>query len=223
LSYKTPKDVEERKKENQKRILDTAAVIFAERGYHATTVKDVVNEAGMSVGSFYFYFKNKEDLLEKLYDLIVPLILKVLERDVSADNFGVIERICDVVTLTFAFFQERKELARVMLIEAIGITPDLDRKNAEGFKVLLSAIEKSLETFQKDNRIRTENIELTSMAMLGEVYFVMMNWLYGNTEPNLTDYAYPIAIHQLRAMSVEFEEETVKNYIEKLLFSDCCQ
>lgn len=43
-------------------LLDAAEVALAESGYHATRVDDVVRVAGVSHGTFYLYFANKEDL-----------------------------------------------------------------------------------------------------------------------------------------------------------------
>jgi hypothetical protein len=86
----------------------------------------------------------------------------------------------------------------------------------------LNAIEKSLKGFHKEDKLSDVDIELAAMAMLGEVQFVITNWLYENTSVNLVDYAYPLATYQLRAMAVEFEEEAVKTYIEELLARGCC-
>ncbi len=48
------------------RILDAAAHVFAERGYTATTTNHVATEAGVSIGSLYQYFPNKDALLGAL-------------------------------------------------------------------------------------------------------------------------------------------------------------
>jgi len=48
------------------RLLDAGLAVFAERGYHATRVDDVVRVARTSHGTFYLYFANKEDLLRAL-------------------------------------------------------------------------------------------------------------------------------------------------------------
>jgi AcrR family transcriptional regulator len=45
------------------RILASARKLFLKRGYEATTMQDVVREAGTSIGNAYFYFGNKEELL----------------------------------------------------------------------------------------------------------------------------------------------------------------
>ena len=49
-----------------RRLLDAGAAVFAERGYHAVRVDDVVKAARTSHGTFYLYFTNKEDLLRAL-------------------------------------------------------------------------------------------------------------------------------------------------------------
>jgi AcrR family transcriptional regulator len=49
-----------------RRLLDAGAEIFAERGYHAARVDDVVKRARISHGTFYLYFENKEDLFRAL-------------------------------------------------------------------------------------------------------------------------------------------------------------
>jgi AcrR family transcriptional regulator len=47
-------------------LLDAGAEVFAERGYHAARVDDVVKAAATSHGTFYLYFSSKEDLFQAL-------------------------------------------------------------------------------------------------------------------------------------------------------------
>lgn len=49
-----------------RRLLDAGVVVFAQRGYHAARVDDVVKEAQTSHGTFYLYFANKDDLFRAL-------------------------------------------------------------------------------------------------------------------------------------------------------------
>src|SRR4051794_36983611 len=44
------------------RIVDAALRVFAEKGYHAATMQDVVRRSGLSVGAIYTYFRSKDDL-----------------------------------------------------------------------------------------------------------------------------------------------------------------
>jgi AcrR family transcriptional regulator len=53
-------------KRTMRRLLDAGLRVFAERGYHASRVDDIVRSARASHGTFYLYFTNKEDLLRTL-------------------------------------------------------------------------------------------------------------------------------------------------------------
>ena len=50
------------------RILAAAARVFAEKGYHSSTIADVVRESGLSVGAIYSYFTGKDELIRLACD-----------------------------------------------------------------------------------------------------------------------------------------------------------
>lgn len=56
---------EEKKQETANRIIDAALRLFSEKGYEATTVTEITEAAGVAKGTFFNYFKAKEDLLIK--------------------------------------------------------------------------------------------------------------------------------------------------------------
>lgn len=49
-------------------ILDAAAKVFAEKGFHPTTIKDIAKTAGIADGTIYNYFENKTALLLAIFD-----------------------------------------------------------------------------------------------------------------------------------------------------------
>jgi len=51
-----------RGKERREQLIECAAKLFAERGYHPTSVADIVAALGVGKGVFYWYFESKEDL-----------------------------------------------------------------------------------------------------------------------------------------------------------------
>lgn len=55
-----------RGRHTRRRLLDAGSLVFAERGYHAARVDDVVKAAQTSHGTFYLYFGSKEDLFRAL-------------------------------------------------------------------------------------------------------------------------------------------------------------
>jgi len=50
------------------RILDSALELFLERGYDGTTMRDVADSVGVSVGNAYYYFSSKEHLVQGFYE-----------------------------------------------------------------------------------------------------------------------------------------------------------
>jgi AcrR family transcriptional regulator len=60
------RELRARGQRTMRRLLDAGARVFADRGYHAARVDDIVKAARTSHGTFYLYFANKEDLFRAL-------------------------------------------------------------------------------------------------------------------------------------------------------------
>jgi AcrR family transcriptional regulator len=71
--------------ETRAKLLDAAVPVLAEKGYHATRVDDIVRMAGVSHGTFYLYFTNKEDLFRTLAERCAD------EADALAGSLGVVD------------------------------------------------------------------------------------------------------------------------------------
>jgi AcrR family transcriptional regulator len=66
------------------KILETGLKLFAERGFEGTTVKNISEEAGVSLGLMYHYFKNKESLLEAAVEkhCYIPRLCQIINSDI---------------------------------------------------------------------------------------------------------------------------------------------
>lgn len=53
--------------ETRRRILEAALALFAERGFEATTMRDVASRAGVATGAAYYYFGSKDELVLEFY------------------------------------------------------------------------------------------------------------------------------------------------------------
>src|SRR5688572_31850165 len=61
------------------RILRTAAAIFAEKGYHQASIRDIARATGVSLSGLYYYFNSKEELLFLIQDHAFGTLLANLE------------------------------------------------------------------------------------------------------------------------------------------------
>jgi AcrR family transcriptional regulator len=55
----------------RQQILDAAKVCFSRDGFHATSMQDVIAEAGLSVGAVYRYFKSKQELVTSIAEQVL--------------------------------------------------------------------------------------------------------------------------------------------------------
>jgi AcrR family transcriptional regulator len=66
----------------REQILDAAARVFAEKGYHEAGIADIATDLGIGHGTFYRYFENKKDIVGQAMDLAVARIGRsVLEAE----------------------------------------------------------------------------------------------------------------------------------------------
>ena len=59
---------EQTKKNSRSAILEAARGVFAKLGYGATTVRDIIRATDLASGTFYNYFKSKEEVFEAIQD-----------------------------------------------------------------------------------------------------------------------------------------------------------
>lgn len=71
--------------ERRNEILDTAERLFYTKGYEKCTIKDILGEVNIAKGTFYYYFKSKEEVMDAIVsrykEIIVTRIEKILKKD----------------------------------------------------------------------------------------------------------------------------------------------
>lgn len=83
------KSAEERKNE----IMDTAWRFFIEKGFENTAVSDIVKAVGVAQGTFYYYFKTKEDILNAILERMLENITLKLKEITSLEGLSSIEKL----------------------------------------------------------------------------------------------------------------------------------
>ena len=81
-----PKVTEEYKQTVREEILQAAEDLFARKGYHKTSMDDIVKESGLSKGAIYGYFESKQDILLALSDRRCASILDRIQSVFSPDD-----------------------------------------------------------------------------------------------------------------------------------------
>ena len=70
----------------KEKLIISAIKVFSEKGFFNTKVSDIVKEAGVAQGTFYLYFKNKEEIFLKIIQVINSQIKYVIEKYRNANG-----------------------------------------------------------------------------------------------------------------------------------------
>jgi AcrR family transcriptional regulator len=95
-------------------IIQTALQLFSNNGFHKTTIPDIANSLGMSVGNLYNYFKSKDVLAKE----IIKYTSNILGEEIKAinlQNISTKEKIKAIVTIYFRMAKEKPEMIEYFL------------------------------------------------------------------------------------------------------------
>ncbi|MEU2743243.1 TetR/AcrR family transcriptional regulator [Streptomyces sp. NPDC007095] len=106
-----------------RRLLVAAVEAFAERGYHATTTRDIAGRAGMSPAALYIHYKTKEELLHRISRIGHDKALDVV-RGAAQGGGSAAERLTDAVRSFVRWHAGQHTTARVVQYELEALGPE---------------------------------------------------------------------------------------------------
>lgn len=207
---------EQRKEERRRLIFRTAVSIFSEKGYHAASVKEITDAAGISVGTYYLYFKNKEDLFEQLYDYMIDCLDRTDDLAVNENTNNAARKFARAITANLWAFQELSQLTWIMMVEAVGLNQRFEQKRRESNEKRRGKVESILDMLNGIGVTDILDTKIASIAYIG-TFQVVYYWLVGDRATKLTDCAYPLAVYNLQALNIGFDHLSLKEYIAEML------
>jgi len=82
-------------------ILDAAERLFNKHGYQKTAISDIVKEIGVAQGTFYYYFKSKDEVLEALVFRCLSEILAESETMINDKSLQAVEKLAWLINKVF--------------------------------------------------------------------------------------------------------------------------
>lgn len=163
----------------KEKIIDTSKELFGEKGFKETSIQDIVSANHLTKGTFYYYFKNKEDVLVHIHEQFINELLREQQKIISAESANpqkleaimrmIISNIRTHAHSAMVFFREMRHLSEEK-------TKQILPKRHLFQRNIASILEAGMETgeFRKDLRA-----DMLSFAVLG-----MANWSYFWYEPD---------------------------------------
>jgi len=97
-------------------ILDAATTVFARTGYHGSRVSDIAREAGIAYGLVYHYFKNKEEILDTIFQERWSGFLEAVEAIADGPN-PTEDKLLSLAALILNAHRVRPDWVRVLVFE----------------------------------------------------------------------------------------------------------
>jgi AcrR family transcriptional regulator len=161
----------ERKAAQRAHLLEVAIGLFGKHGYHATTVPMIVEAAGASTGSFYFYFRNKEDVFAAALEAFGQKIAKALNAAIDAAGANPAERMRAAVERLVVFMAENPDEARILIVESSGLGGRLQQIRRGIVDSHARAVAAALAL------LKTPEPEWIARCWVGAVYETVFHWL----------------------------------------------
>lgn len=158
--------------ETQVKILNATMLLIMEKGYTATTTKDIAKGAGVNECTIFRKFKGKKEIIQAAMSL--PEWNPCLKESDFAYTGDLLEDLC-----SFAEVYARKVTPRMVKISLGLRSPDLYDITRDGIREIPDTFKKVLVNYfsemKKQNKIQTDDIESLAVAFLsinfGYVFF----------------------------------------------------
>ena len=167
-------------------MLEAAEKLFSEKGYHATTMQEIAEQAEFSVGALYDMFEGKDDLYGQLIEMRAnEYCERVYER--IASEKGPLDKIRAVVATKLAFFNEHKQFFRVFAHlaseERSEAPPAMFRHCTERYMDYQATLRAIFQEGIKHGVFADQNPSLLVLCLEGITNAVIGRWIHtGETE-----------------------------------------
>jgi len=156
-------------------LLTQAARVFAERGFHSTTMRDLAAASGMSLAGMYYYVRGKDELLQLVQERSFTDVLEGARAAVQGGGDPV-ERLHAFIRHHVEYFASHMPAMKVLSHEANVLTGE-GRRRVQAIKRRYVDL---LESLLREAAPDEPPIERNAAAY---VLFGMMNWIYNWYDP----------------------------------------
>lgn len=161
--------------EKRRQILAAATRVFAKKGYTGTRVGDIATEAGIAYGLIYHYFKNKEDILNSLFQRTWSVTLKVIDQ-IDHQGGTLRDKLRSIAGFLLEAWNLQPDLVEVVVVEVIRSPKFLEQPNLEAFHKTFELLERILIDHQAEIRDGVEP-RMAAVLFLGSLEILLTGFV----------------------------------------------
>jgi AcrR family transcriptional regulator len=162
----------------RERILEGAAALFMERGFHATSVRELGDQLDISQSSLYYHAKNKAQILVDLNNDLMDELIAGMEA-IAAEPRSGLERLGRVIAQLLETIAEHQARVTVVLHERRSLPKSAARVIQRKRDTVDEIIDRIITEGVQDGTVRDLPVVLLRLALTG-----MTNWAYTWYDPD---------------------------------------
>ncbi len=174
-------------KVTKEQILEAAAQIFREKGFHAASMQDIAEAVNLQKASLYHHVSSKQEILVELLDIALDMLIERVE-EVTKQAIPADEKLRKAMQTYLSMLSERRDLAAVLLLEHRSLEDEFRTRHIprrDRFERLWRGI---IEEGVKSGQFECENPRLAVKAVLGVANWTIM-WFRPNGKLSAEDIA----------------------------------
>ena len=173
--------------DKRRQLLDAAVRVFARKGFHASRVGDIAEEAGVAHGLLYHYFKSKDQVLEAVFSenwsLLIARIESVEETDEPAAD-----QLRHVAAIVLRTWLHLPDVVRVV-IQEFGRSPELSERIGD-LTLPIDAIQRVIRRGIERGEFRKDiDPVFAATVVYGSIDELLTGWVLGRLPGSEEDVA----------------------------------
>lgn len=199
MAYRRTDKVDKKLEAKMQAILQAAQEIFAERGYHGTSIKEIARKAGVAAGTIYLYLRNKEALFTALVDEIYEMVLsKIADRRKGVKDIkGKLQASMEAAIETLG---KHRKLAKVILVQTASSNPAVTEQLADLLDRLVELVEADIKEAVETGQIPRLDSRIAATAFVGTFYHVVLTFLRKGYPADPEETIGPLVEYNLRGL-----------------------
>ena len=164
------------------RLVDSAKLAFAQKGYHETSISEIVRQAGIARSTFYQYFDSKLDLFESILDSFLQELHESIQPiSIAAGSPTPLSQIQENLTRVLNLVLEERDLTRI-LMHHTGVDHTMVGQLEDFYSQAAGMVQRHLEIGIARKLVRPCDTRITAYSIIGAVKEVIFQ-LTSSNEP----------------------------------------
>ena len=193
---------ERRKALREREIKDKACILFARKGFAGTSLTDIADAVGLSRAAIYYYFENKEALLEAIVAEVSERPIEIWLAQSRVSTAGPEEQLRDVVRRHVTGILDRQVLMRMMAVTEAALPPALAARHATSKRRYLNNCRRIIRDGVLAGVFRPVDDRVAALAVIGMAAWTVQ-WHDASRPPDTAELAEAMGEMAVRSLRLD--------------------